>query len=93
MRFRQDFTSDFEQFDFWGKPLAFARFADGERAICTGTPIQGQDGWSFDGRQNEFARQLVSGGETGDHFRGVIGRGPRWLDRGPSRARAVAGRQ
>jgi 2-polyprenyl-3-methyl-5-hydroxy-6-metoxy-1,4-benzoquinol methylase/GT2 family glycosyltransferase len=58
MRFRQDFATDFDQFDFWGKPFAFARFADGERAICMGTPIKGQDGWSFDGRQHEFARQL-----------------------------------
>jgi 2-polyprenyl-3-methyl-5-hydroxy-6-metoxy-1,4-benzoquinol methylase len=58
IRFQQDFANDFEQFDFWGKPFAFARFADGERAICMGQPIQGQDGWSFDGRQAAFAEQL-----------------------------------
>jgi 2-polyprenyl-3-methyl-5-hydroxy-6-metoxy-1,4-benzoquinol methylase/GT2 family glycosyltransferase len=58
MQFHQDFMRDFDEFDFWGAPFAFARFADGERAICMGTPIKGQDGWSFDGRQADFAAQL-----------------------------------
>ena len=58
IRFRQDFVRDFDQFDFWGAPFAFARFADGERAICMGTPIKGQDGWSFDSRHGVFAAQL-----------------------------------
>ncbi|HVX12039.1 MAG TPA: glycosyltransferase [Pirellulales bacterium] len=58
IRFRQDFRRDFDEFDFWGKPFAFARFADGERAICMGVPIQGQDGWSFDRRHGDFAAQL-----------------------------------
>ena len=58
IRFRQDFVRDFDLFDFWGAPFSFARFADGERAICMGTPIKGQDGWSFDSRHGVFAAQL-----------------------------------
>ena len=49
MRFTQDFVTDFDQFDFFGKPFAFVRFGDGERAICSGRPIATQDGWSYDG--------------------------------------------
>jgi hypothetical protein len=60
MRFHQDFVRDFEEFDFWGEPFAFARFADGERAIRMGMPIKGQDGWSFDGRHADFAAQLYA---------------------------------
>lgn len=58
MQFGQDFVKDFEQFDFWGEPFAFARFADGERAICMGQSIRGQDGWSFDGKNQQFAAEL-----------------------------------
>ncbi|MGH7135073.1 MAG: alkene reductase, partial [Pirellulales bacterium] len=59
-----------------GEPMTLAEF----RKVFHG-PLMGNCG---------YTRVTVSGGETGDHFRGVIGRGPRWLDRGPSRARAVA---
>jgi 2-polyprenyl-3-methyl-5-hydroxy-6-metoxy-1,4-benzoquinol methylase len=58
MRFTQDFLRDFDQFDFYGRPFAFARFADGERSICRGLPIAGCDGWSYDGGDSTFASEL-----------------------------------
>ncbi len=59
MRFTQDFIRDFEQFDFFGTPFAFARFADGERAICMGEPIVvPRDGWAYRGGPSRFADDL-----------------------------------
>ncbi|MBI3463241.1 MAG: glycosyltransferase, partial [Planctomycetes bacterium] len=58
MQFKQNFITDFDEFDFWGQPFAFLRFGDGERAICEGRPIQAQDGWAFDGMPNQFAIDL-----------------------------------
>ncbi len=55
MRFTQDFIRDFEQFDFSGPPFAFARFADGERAVCMGTPVAGGDGWAYAGGASALA--------------------------------------
>lgn len=60
LRFTQDFLSDFDQFDFRGPPFAFARFADGERAICLGEPIRGQDGWNFPGGASYFRDALLA---------------------------------
>jgi 2-polyprenyl-3-methyl-5-hydroxy-6-metoxy-1,4-benzoquinol methylase len=59
MRFTQGFVADFEQFDFFGPPFAFVRFGDGERAICLGRPIAAQDGWSFDGGQQDLSQALL----------------------------------
>jgi 2-polyprenyl-3-methyl-5-hydroxy-6-metoxy-1,4-benzoquinol methylase len=58
LRFTQDFIRDFEQFDFHGRPFAFTRFADGERALCMGQPINGCDGWTFPGGDSRLADQL-----------------------------------
>jgi hypothetical protein len=58
MRFTQDFRRDFEQFDFRGPPFAFARFGDGERAICMGSAIRAQDGWAYAGGPSKFACDL-----------------------------------
>lgn len=60
LNFTQDFLSDFEQFDFRGPPFALARFADGERAICLGEPIRGQDGWNFPGGASAFRDALLA---------------------------------
>ena len=60
MSFRQDFRGDFEQFDFFGPPFAFSRFADGERAICMGQPVQGADGWSYTGGSSQFREALLA---------------------------------
>lgn len=60
IRFTQDFLSDFEQFDLFGAPFAFARYADGERAICMGNPIVGCDGWEYPGGRTRFAEDLLA---------------------------------
>ena len=60
MRFTQDFRRDFDQFDFRGPPFAFVRFADGERAVCTGRPIQGADGWNYSGGSSPFRDALFA---------------------------------
>ena len=60
MRFTHDFVEDFDQFDFRGPPFAFVRFADGERAICTGQPIQGADGWNYAGGSSPFRDALLA---------------------------------
>jgi hypothetical protein len=60
MHFTQDFRRDFEQFDFHGAPFAFARFADGERAICMGQPIRGADGWTFAGGSSSYRDALLA---------------------------------
>ncbi|HEV3024077.1 MAG TPA: hypothetical protein VGX76_16490, partial [Pirellulales bacterium] len=54
----QDFRRDFEQFDFHGRPFAFARFGDGERAICMGSTVKAQDGWAYAGGPSKFAADL-----------------------------------
>jgi len=58
MRFTQDFVTDFDQFDFWGRPFAFVRFGDGERSICRGMPLVNCDGWCYDGAASQFAADL-----------------------------------
>ena len=58
MHFAQDFRRDFEQFDFFGQPFAFVRFGDGERAICSGSAVTAQDGWSYPGGPSQFAAEL-----------------------------------
>jgi len=58
--FRQDFRRDFEQFDFSGPPFAFARFADGERAICMGQAVEGADGWRYAGGASPFQEALLA---------------------------------
>jgi 2-polyprenyl-3-methyl-5-hydroxy-6-metoxy-1,4-benzoquinol methylase len=58
MRFTQDFLSDFDQFDFRGRPFAFVRFGDGERSICRGVPLVNCDGWRYDGAASRFAADL-----------------------------------
>jgi hypothetical protein len=58
LRFRQDFVRDFDEFDFWGAPFAFARFGDGERAICMRMPVKAQDGWSYGGQATRFSDEL-----------------------------------
>jgi len=58
MQFTQNFITDFDEFDFRGEPFAFARFGDGERAICEGRFVQAQDGWSYSGEQSQFAADL-----------------------------------
>ncbi|MEX2118242.1 MAG: glycosyltransferase [Pirellulales bacterium] len=60
MRFNQNFRHDFHEFDFRGPPFAFARFADGERAICTQQPVDGQDGWSYPGGPSPLAQDLLA---------------------------------
>ena len=40
------------------EPFAFARFADGERAVMERTEIQSADGWSVDPEPNEFEAAL-----------------------------------
>jgi len=60
MKFSQDFREDFEQFAFFGPPFAFSRFADGERAICMGQPIQGADGWTYAGGSSQFREALLA---------------------------------
>jgi 2-polyprenyl-3-methyl-5-hydroxy-6-metoxy-1,4-benzoquinol methylase len=73
MRFAQDFVTDFDQFDFFGPPFAFARFGDGERAICAGTPIVSQDGWSYDGKDSPLAAELNAALRYGppDYYLGI----------------------
>ena len=58
MTFTQDFRRDFDQLDFFGAPFAFSRFGDGERAICSGSAIKAQDGWSYPGGPSQFAADL-----------------------------------
>ena len=58
MRFTQDFLTDFDQFDFRGRPFAFVRFGDGERSICRGVPLTNCDGWRYDGAASQFAADL-----------------------------------
>ena len=58
MNFTQNFITDFDEFDFRGEPFAFARFGDGERAICEGRFVQAQDGWSYSGEKSQFAAEL-----------------------------------
>ena len=58
--FRQNFRGDFEQFDFRGPAFAFARFADGERAICMGKPVEGADGWRYAGGASPFQEALLA---------------------------------
>ena len=58
MTFTQDFRRDFDQFNFFGPPFAFARFGDGERAICSGSAVKAQDGWSYPGGASQFAADL-----------------------------------
>jgi len=60
--FTQDFRRDFDQFDFFGPPFAFARFADGERAICMGLPVEGADGWKYSGApsHDRFREDLLA---------------------------------
>jgi 2-polyprenyl-3-methyl-5-hydroxy-6-metoxy-1,4-benzoquinol methylase len=60
MRFAQDFVQDFNQFDFHGPPFAFARFADGERAICMGQAIEGADGWRYAGGSSPLREDLLA---------------------------------
>jgi hypothetical protein len=60
MHFVQDFVRDFEQFDFRGAPFAFARFADGERAICMGQAINGADGWRYPGGASPVRDALLA---------------------------------
>jgi hypothetical protein len=59
MAFTQDFVRDFDQFDFFGPPFAFVRFADGERAVCTGKPVDvPRDGWAYAGGPSTLADDL-----------------------------------
>jgi 2-polyprenyl-3-methyl-5-hydroxy-6-metoxy-1,4-benzoquinol methylase len=59
MRFTQDFVRDFDQFDFFGPPFAFVRFADGERAVCQGSPVEvPRDGWAYPGGASPLAADL-----------------------------------
>jgi GT2 family glycosyltransferase len=60
MHFTQDFVRDFDQFDFHGAPFAFTRFADGERAICMGRPIDGADGWRYAGGSSPLQEALLA---------------------------------
>ena len=57
-RFEQDFKRDFDKFDLYGKPFAFARFGDGEIALCTRRAIRVSDGWEYDGSDTQFSREL-----------------------------------
>jgi len=56
IRFTQDFRSDLEQIYFRGKPYAFIRFGDGERAFCDRRPIVTCGEWKYDGSDSEIAK-------------------------------------
>ena len=60
MRFTQDFRTDLDQFDFRGRPFAFVRFGDGERAVCMGKPIEAGDGRNSPGGSTPFLRDLIA---------------------------------
>lgn len=58
MRFEQDFVRDLEKINFRGAPFAFARFGDGEFALCAGRPVRASDGWSYAGGPSPFVDKL-----------------------------------
>jgi len=58
IRFTQDFKQDLERIRFAGRPYAFVRFGDGERAHCVNRPVKAAAGWAYDGSDTPLSRKV-----------------------------------
>jgi len=61
MMFSQEFVADLNRLDFFGEPFALVRFADGERALCEGRPIELHnefESWESTGEATPFTELL-----------------------------------